>query len=123
MCSIIIEDIFDEIKEENKRLSEELAFIREKQKVFIQFKITFDVYSHKIKQSLESNEWQKFEILLTKLNDFSDIRKTPIINPSIDFITGLKQQKQSQKVIHMIYTIKSYKTIHYDTGAEYIKSH
>ena len=119
MCSIIIEDIFDEIKEENKRLSEELAFIREKQKVFIQFKITFDVYSHKIKQSLESNEWQKFEILLTKLNDFSDIGK--IINPSIDFITGLKQQKQSQKVIHMIYTIKSYKN--YDTGAEYIKSH
>ena len=99
MCSIIIEDIFDELKEENKRLSEELSFIREKQKVFNQLKITFVLYSNKIKQSLESNEWQKFEILLTKLNDFNDIRKTPIINPSIDFITGLKQQKPSLKVI------------------------
>ena len=102
MCSIIIEDIFDELKEENKRLCEELAFIREKQKVFIQFKITFDLYSNKIKQSLESNEWQKFEILLTKLNDFNDIRKTPVINPSVDLNTGLKQQNLSQKVILMI---------------------
>ena len=109
MCSIIIEDIFDELKEENKRLCEELAFIREKQKVFIQFKIAFDLYSNKIRSKLESNEWQKFEKLLTKLNDFNDIRKTPIINPSVDFITGLKQQNPSQKVIHMIYTIKSHK--------------
>ena len=102
MCSIIIEDIFDELKEENKRLCEELAFIREKQKVFIQFKITFDLYSNKIKQSLESNEWQKFETLLKKLNDFNDIRKTPVINPSVDLNTGLKQQNLSQKVILMI---------------------
>ena len=102
MCSIIIEDIFDEIKEENKRLCEELAFIREKQKVFIQFKITFDVFSHKIKQSLESNEWQKFEILLTKLNDFNDIRKTPINIPEVYVKTYFKQQIQSLEVSHLL---------------------
>ena len=93
MCSIIIEDIFDEFKEENKRLCEELAFIREKQKVFIQFKINFDVYSHKIKQSLDLNEWQKFEILLTKLNDFNDIRKTPINIPEVYINTNDSNNK------------------------------
>ena len=97
MCSIIIEDIFDELKEENKRLSEELAFIREKQKVFIQFQNAFDLYSNKIKQSLESNEWQIFEILLTKLNDFNDIQKTPINIPEV----YVKQEIESQEVSHL----------------------
>ena len=94
MCSIIIEDIFDELKEENKRLSEELAFIREKQKVFIQFQNAFDLYSNKIKQSLESNEWQIFEILLTKLND---IQKTPINIPEI----YVKHEIEYQEVSHL----------------------
>ena len=68
MCSFITEAIVQKLSDENKRLSEELSFIREKQKVFNQLKITFDLYSNKIKQSLESNEWQKFEKLLIKIN-------------------------------------------------------
>ena len=68
MCSLITEAIVQKLSDENKRLSEELSFIREKQKVFNQLKITFDLYSNKIKQSLETNEWQKFEKLLIKIN-------------------------------------------------------
>ena len=84
MCSLVIEDVFYELKDENKRLSDELLITTERLQILIEFKITFDLLSDKIKQSLELNEWQKFEKLLTKYNQSSDGRVTNSDNPVVD---------------------------------------
>ena len=63
-------ETIEQVTEENLRLADELMLIKERLKILTEFKITFDLYSNKIKQSLESNEWQKFEILLTRINEF-----------------------------------------------------
>ena len=47
--------------EQNIKLSKELSITRERLKILIELKIIFDLYSNKIKQSLESNEWKKFD--------------------------------------------------------------
>ena len=65
MSSILVTDILQELKEENKRLLNELLYAKQCLKVLIEFKINFDFYSNKFKQSLEINEWKKFE----KLNE------------------------------------------------------
>ena len=65
MSSILVTDILQELKEENKRLFNELLYAKQCLKVLIEFKINFDFYSNKFKQSLEINEWKKFE----KLNE------------------------------------------------------
>ena len=65
MSSILVTDILHELKEENKRLLNELLYAKQCLKVLIEFKINFDFYSNKFKQSLEINEWKKFE----KLNE------------------------------------------------------
>ena len=63
MSSILVTDILQELKEENKRLINELFYVKQCLKVLIEFKINFDFYSNKFKQSLEINEWKKFEKL------------------------------------------------------------
>ena len=65
MSSILVTDILQDLKEENKRLLNELLYAKQCLKVLIEFKINFDFYSNKFKQSLEINEWKKFE----KLNE------------------------------------------------------
>ena len=65
MSSILVTDILQELKEENERLLNELLYAKQCLKVLIEFKINFDFYSNKFKQSLEINEWKKFE----KLNE------------------------------------------------------
>ena len=65
MSSILVTDILQELKEENKRLLNELLYAKQCLKLLIEFKINFDFYSNKFKQSLEINEWKKFE----KLNE------------------------------------------------------
>ena len=65
MSSILATDILQDLKEENKRLLNELLYAKQCLKVLIEFKINFDFYSNKFKQSLEINEWKKFE----KLNE------------------------------------------------------
>ena len=98
MCSIIIEDVFDKLKEENKILTEELAFIRERMKLLIDFKFSFDLYSNKIKQSLESNEWQKLEEVLKKINEFLDSREMSKNNVEVDVNTCQTQPQELQEV-------------------------
>ena len=65
MSSILVTDILQELREENKRLCNELLYAKQCLKVLTEFKINFDFYSNKFKQSLEINEWKKFE----KLNE------------------------------------------------------
>ena len=105
MSSIQTVDIVKELEEENKILSNELVSMRKKMEILIEFKITFDLYLNKIKQSLELNEWQKFETLLTKINEFVDTREMSKNNVDVD--NGQTQPQQLQKVSQLsIGTIK-----------------
>ena len=96
MSSIQTVDIVKELEEENKTLSNELVSMRKKMEILIEFKITFGLYLNKIKQSLELNEWQKFETLLTKINEFVDTSEMSKNNVDVD--NGQTQPQQLQKV-------------------------
>ena len=69
-CVIVVNDLFDELSEENKRLFNELLFANKCLNKLQEFKYSFDLYSNKIRQSLELNEWQILEKLLQELNGF-----------------------------------------------------
>ena len=69
MSCILVEDIFDELKHENKRLFDELLFSNKCLNKLIEFKINFDLHSKQFKSSLDSNDWLKFERLLDEFND------------------------------------------------------
>ena len=69
-CEIVVNDLFDELSEENKRLFNELLFANKCLNKLQEFKYSFYLYSNKIRQSLESNEWQILEKLLQELNGF-----------------------------------------------------
>ena len=100
MSSFKFVDVIKQLTEANKKLSEELVFIRERMKMFTEFKFIFDLNSNKIKQSLDSNEWQKFEKVLTKINEIRDIRDTSNDNCVLDVNTGQTQPQQPQEVSH-----------------------
>ena len=63
MSSSLVTDLIQELKVENERLLNELLYAKQCLEVLIEFKINFDFYSNKFKQSLEINEWKKFEKL------------------------------------------------------------
>ena len=63
-----MEDIFDELMYENKRLFDELLFSNKCLNKLIEFKINFDLHSKQFKSSLDSNDWLKFERLLDEFN-------------------------------------------------------
>ena len=98
MSSLVTEETVKNLTEENIRLCEELVFIRERMKMLIEFKIMFDLHSNKIKQSLDSDEWQKFEKILKKINDFAKTRVTKSGNPIVDVNTLPPQPIQPQQV-------------------------
>ena len=92
-------DIITELNDEIRRLTKELSITRERLKLMDEFKITFDLYSNKIKQSLDSNEWQKFENSLTKINEFVNISETSdncVVN-----VKDIDNQKELQEVSHL----------------------
>ena len=84
--------------EQNIKLSKELSITRERLKILIELKIIFDLYSNKIKQSLESNEWQKFDRVLNKINEFVTTKITSNGNVIFNVNTGHTQQRQPQEV-------------------------
>ena len=76
MSSILVTDILQKLKEDNKRLLNELLYAKQCLKVLIEFKIDFDFYSNKFKQSLELNEWKKFEKFDENISEI--VSKMPI---------------------------------------------
>ena len=98
MSSVEAIDIFKELEKENQTLSNELMLMRKKMKILIEFKIIFDLHSNKIKQSLKVNEWQTFETLLTKINEFVDSKEMSKNNVDVVINTGQTQPKQLQEV-------------------------
>ena len=48
MSSILVTDILQDLKEENKRLLNELLYAKQCLKVLIEFKISFDFYSNAV---------------------------------------------------------------------------
>ena len=76
MTTILVRDIFEDLKEENRRLLNELLYAKQCLKVFVEFKIDFDFYSNKFKQSLEINEWKKFEKFDENISEI--VSKIPI---------------------------------------------
>ena len=97
MTSLVTGKMVKKLTEENIKLCEELVFIRERMKMFIEFKILFDFHSNKIKQSLTSNEWQKFEKLLTKIDEFVDTNNAND-NSVTEVNTRPTKRKQSEEV-------------------------
>ena len=100
-CVIIVNDLFDELSEENKRLFNELLFANKCLNKLQEFKYSFDLYSNKIKQSLESNEWQILEKLLQELNGFL-IRRS--IRTEINDLTSDDNKKTEDVLLPKIET-------------------
>ena len=83
MTSIKVNDVFEEMSEENKRLLKELIFAKKCLKVLITFKSFVDFISNKIKTNLDSNECQIFEDL----------------NKDIDEVLNRRNENLSQNTI------------------------
>ena len=66
---IRVNDIFDELSEENKRLKNELMFANNCLKVLIKFKTFIDFISDNLKTDLDSNVSQKFEELRKEVKE------------------------------------------------------
>ena len=60
MAYINVNDIFDELKEENKRLLNELLFADKYLKYLTEFKLFVDLVINKINNSLEENDISKY---------------------------------------------------------------
>ena len=114
MSSILVTDILQELKEENKRLLNELLYAKQCLKVLIEFKINFDFYSNKFKQSLEINEWKKFEKLNeeiirivfklcgNRVNTNSDYITEDVIKTEETFNDNINDCNNFQEVINKI---------------------
>ncbi len=69
MFSIKVNDIFDELIEENKRLLNELLFANKCLNVFIDFKTKLNVIFDDLRLKLNSNEIKLFEDLDNKYKE------------------------------------------------------
>ena len=65
---IDVNDVLEELREENNKLSNELTFANKCIKVLIDLKINFDLHSKKFKTVLSRIQWQKFEELIDNIN-------------------------------------------------------
>ncbi len=66
---IKVNEIFDELSEENKRLLNELIFAKKCIKVLNELKGFIDLNSDKLKTDLYSNQRQEFEVLHKQLDN------------------------------------------------------
>ena len=89
---LVIEDIFDELREENKRLSNELIFVNKCLNIFIEFKTFVNSVFNTFKDNFSSIDSQKYEELDENLNgvvtELNDKRR-------IDFDVNVKQGMNS----------------------------
>ena len=77
MSLIIVRDIFDELRDENRRHLNELLFVEKCLKCLTEFKSFVDLIFNKIDVYLEENEISKyrefgsrFEVILTGRNNY-----------------------------------------------------
>ena len=92
MSSILINDIFEELSEENKRLLNELMFANKCLNVLIRFKTFIDFIFNKIETNLDSNNCQKFKELRKEVEDIFE-EKEKITNQNI------KEENQSKQTL------------------------
>ena len=71
MSNILVNDIFDELLDENKRLLNELLFSNKCINLFIEFKSFIDSISLKLKPILVSNELIKYNELCNKYEEIN----------------------------------------------------
>ena len=69
---IVVNDVFDELKEENKRITNKLLFADKFLKVLIEFKCFVELNSNQFKLNLEENNKQLFEELCEKVKQVLD---------------------------------------------------
>ena len=72
MSSIVVNDVFDELREENDRLLNELRFANKCLKTFIRFKTFIDKISYLFEYNLETNDRQKYEEIVKSVNEVCD---------------------------------------------------
>ena len=84
MSSILINDLFEELSEENKRLLNELMFANKCLNILIRFKTFIDLNCDKLKTNLDSNECQKFEELSEDIEEVMK-QRTQIRNQLSDY--------------------------------------
>ena len=66
---IDVNDVLEELREENNKLSNELTFANKCIKALIELKINFNLHSNKFKTVLSRNQWQNFEKIIDNIND------------------------------------------------------
>ena len=71
MSNVLVNDIFDELLDENKRLLNELLFSNKCINLFIEFKSFIDSISLKLKPILVSNELIKYNELCNKYEEIN----------------------------------------------------
>ena len=85
MCSILIYDVLEELKEENNRLLNELKFANKCLNKLIELKLNLVLHSNKIKTTLEPNDWNIIEEIIKDFDEMVDKREitTPKIHNSV----------------------------------------
>ena len=69
MSYIEIRDIFDDLREENRRLLNELLFADKCLKCLTEFKLFLDLIFNKINNNLENNDILKYKQLRSRYED------------------------------------------------------
>ena len=98
MSSILVNDIFDELIDENKRLLNELLFSNKCINLFIEFKSFIDSISLKLKPILVSNELIKYNELCNKYEEIERKNTTVCVN---DETTEANDPKVNSKSVDL----------------------
>ena len=124
-CSlIVVNDLFEELTNENKRLVNQLVISTKYVNKLIEFKNTFDLYSNKFKQCLESNEWQKFEKLFQEINEINNSNEhnveeiTNDIKSEESVDSQLNPMKSSEESDHLIQSSRDDESNRYDINSD-----
>ena len=84
MSNILVNDIFDELIDENRRLLNELLFSNKCINLFIEFKSFIDSISLKLKPILVSNELIKYNELCNKYEELDRENTTVCVEQQTD---------------------------------------
>ena len=94
MSSLIINDIFEELSEENSRLLNELLLAKKCLNKLIELKVKLNFHSNKIKTTLEPNDWQSMEEIIQEFDEMVN-RKDTIVTRICDSL----KTKLTEKII------------------------
>ena len=68
MSSVVVNDVFDELREENDRLLKELDLAEKRLKIFFQYRTFIERISYHFKYNLETNDRQEYEELVQSVD-------------------------------------------------------